>query len=312
MDAMLPPDSLGMYLLNLVVLIGVLIFMIWKRDSIVKLMTAGRVQSLDGNMMNNVKNSMVNPAMNAAKSGIGMMNPALYAAMNKVGGLRESASAEGQNALQEGSSGNAHEKEQRTAQTNNHETPKSASTANKNTIERTPQDKSQHENEKESKVKEQNISRGDGDFNPVSKRKEEHSLPKDETNTHPVRHTQNVSENETSDQNSHLRLVEKEDSSSSVRGGDKRNRGIERTLQSDGKGSDLEPSVRSGDKQEYGDDNRGSRVERSQLKNHSSNDKSSRKVKNVETSSHQKLKDDAERKTEKEIQTIDKDKNRHA
>lgn len=89
-DVLLPPENFAMYLTNLVVLLTVLLVMIVKRDAIVKLVTAGRVQSFDGNLMNNVKNSVVNPAL----KGIGTMHPALGAAMNKVGGLRESPTTE--------------------------------------------------------------------------------------------------------------------------------------------------------------------------------------------------------------------------
>lgn len=122
-DVLLPPTDFAMYLTNLVVLLVVLLIMIVKRDAIVKLVTAGRVQSFDGNLMNNVKNSVVNPAMR----GLGAMNPALAAAMNKVGGLRESPTPEAQSPTRSPvkASPASDLKEERTPQTteNNNETP---------------------------------------------------------------------------------------------------------------------------------------------------------------------------------------------
>ncbi|MDO7284690.1 hypothetical protein Q5W88_16335 [Shouchella clausii] len=122
-DVLLPPTDFAMYLTNLVVLLVVLLIMIVKRDAIVKLVTAGRVQNFDGNLMNNVKNSVVNPALR----GLGAVNPALAAAMHKVGGLRESPTPEAQSPA--GSPVKASPpsdlKEERTPQTteNNNETP---------------------------------------------------------------------------------------------------------------------------------------------------------------------------------------------
>ncbi|WP_063609499.1 CD3337/EF1877 family mobilome membrane protein [Shouchella clausii] len=121
-DVLLPPTDFAMYLTNLVVLLVVLLIMIVKRDAIIKLVTAGRVQSFDGNLMNNVKNSVVNPALR----GLGAVNPALAAAMNKVGGLRESPTTEAQNTGGSPVKGSPTSdiKEERTPQTeNNSESP---------------------------------------------------------------------------------------------------------------------------------------------------------------------------------------------
>ncbi|WP_078393432.1 CD3337/EF1877 family mobilome membrane protein [Shouchella patagoniensis] len=66
-DAVLPPEGFAMYLVNLTVLIAVLLLMIWKRDALIKMVTAGKVTSVDNNMLNQVRNEMVNPAVNAIK-----------------------------------------------------------------------------------------------------------------------------------------------------------------------------------------------------------------------------------------------------
>ncbi|SPU21166.1 Uncharacterised protein [Niallia circulans] len=121
-DVLLPPTDFATYLTNLVVLLVVLLIMVVKRDAIIKLVTAGRVQSFDGNLMNNVKNSVVNPALR----GLGAVNPALAAAMNKVGGLRESPTTEAQNTGGSPVKGSPTSdiKEERTPQTeNNSESP---------------------------------------------------------------------------------------------------------------------------------------------------------------------------------------------
>ncbi|MCT1577301.1 hypothetical protein M3E13_13470 [Oceanobacillus kimchii] len=66
-DTFLAPTNIGMYLLNVAVLVVLLFFMIIKRDMIVKVVTAGRVQSLDSGFMNNVNQKMVNPTFEKIK-----------------------------------------------------------------------------------------------------------------------------------------------------------------------------------------------------------------------------------------------------
>ncbi|WP_017795729.1 CD3337/EF1877 family mobilome membrane protein [Oceanobacillus kimchii] len=66
-DTFLAPTNIGMYLLNVAVLVVLLLFMIIKRDMIVKVVTAGRVQSLDSGFMNNVNQKMVNPTFEKIK-----------------------------------------------------------------------------------------------------------------------------------------------------------------------------------------------------------------------------------------------------
>ncbi|MFB4212955.1 CD3337/EF1877 family mobilome membrane protein [Shouchella sp. JSM 1781072] len=66
-DSVLPPEGFAMYLVNLTVLVAVLLLMIWKRDALIKMVTAGKVTSVDNNMLNQVRNEMVNPAVNAIR-----------------------------------------------------------------------------------------------------------------------------------------------------------------------------------------------------------------------------------------------------
>lgn len=66
-DVMIPPTNFGMYVLNMLVVAIIFIVMILKRDKLVKFITAGKVQQVDGNLLQNVKKDMVEPAFTASK-----------------------------------------------------------------------------------------------------------------------------------------------------------------------------------------------------------------------------------------------------
>lgn len=68
-DQLIPPNGFGMYLLNVVVLSAILWIGFNKRDSIIKFVTAGKVVSIDNNMMENVRKEMVQPSWETAKQG---------------------------------------------------------------------------------------------------------------------------------------------------------------------------------------------------------------------------------------------------
>ncbi|QYF82846.1 hypothetical protein KY492_00545 [Brevibacterium sp. PAMC21349] len=68
-DQLIPPNGFGMYLLNVVVLSAILWIGFKKRDSIIKFVTAGKVVSIDNNMMENVRKEMVQPSWETAKKG---------------------------------------------------------------------------------------------------------------------------------------------------------------------------------------------------------------------------------------------------
>ncbi|MBC2294728.1 hypothetical protein HCC36_16010 [Listeria booriae] len=68
-NEMFPPIGFGMYLLNFLVTIAILIFLIVKRNGVIKFLTAGRVDRLDGKVMENVKKEMLQPAWEGAKKG---------------------------------------------------------------------------------------------------------------------------------------------------------------------------------------------------------------------------------------------------
>lgn len=69
-DQLIPPNGFGMYLLNVVVLSAMLWIGFKKRDSIIKFVTAGKVVSIDNNMMENVRKEMVQPSWETAKKGV--------------------------------------------------------------------------------------------------------------------------------------------------------------------------------------------------------------------------------------------------
>lgn len=66
-DKLIPPNGFGMYLLNVAVLASILWIGFHKRDAIIKSVTAGKVVSVDNNMMENMRQNVVQPAWENAK-----------------------------------------------------------------------------------------------------------------------------------------------------------------------------------------------------------------------------------------------------
>ncbi|AOR96886.1 putative membrane protein YddG [Bacillus subtilis] len=66
-DKLIPPNGFGMYLLNVAVLASILWIGFHKRDAIIKFVTAGKVVSIDNNMMENMRQNIVQPAWENAK-----------------------------------------------------------------------------------------------------------------------------------------------------------------------------------------------------------------------------------------------------
>lgn len=69
MNNYLPPDSIGMYYLNVLAIAGLIYFMFIKRDAVISLITAGYVTSLDKNMMTNINKGMNNAKNNVQEHG---------------------------------------------------------------------------------------------------------------------------------------------------------------------------------------------------------------------------------------------------
>lgn len=66
-DKLIPPNGFGMYLLNVAVLASILWIAFYKRDAIIKFVTAGKVVSVDNNMLENMRQNVVQPAWENAK-----------------------------------------------------------------------------------------------------------------------------------------------------------------------------------------------------------------------------------------------------
>lgn len=66
-DKLIPPNGFGMYLLNVAVLASILWIAFYKRDAIIKFVTAGKVVSVDNNLMENMRQNVVQPAWENAK-----------------------------------------------------------------------------------------------------------------------------------------------------------------------------------------------------------------------------------------------------
>ncbi|MCY7569302.1 CD3337/EF1877 family mobilome membrane protein [Bacillus safensis] len=63
----IPPTNLGMYFLNVAAMSSVLIFAFLKRDKIIKFVTAGKVQSVDANLLENTRKQVVQPSWERMK-----------------------------------------------------------------------------------------------------------------------------------------------------------------------------------------------------------------------------------------------------
>ncbi|CAF1832295.1 hypothetical protein NRS6141_02683 [Bacillus subtilis] len=66
-DTLIPPNGFGKYLLNVTVLALILWIGFVKRDAIIKFVTAGKVVSVDNNMLENMRQNVVQPAWEQAK-----------------------------------------------------------------------------------------------------------------------------------------------------------------------------------------------------------------------------------------------------
>ncbi|QII27070.1 hypothetical protein G3M80_03495 [Bacillus altitudinis] len=63
----IPPTNLGMYFLNIAAMSAILIFAFLKRDKIIKFVTAGKVQSIDANLLENTRKQVVQPSFDGMK-----------------------------------------------------------------------------------------------------------------------------------------------------------------------------------------------------------------------------------------------------
>ncbi|MDU7577947.1 MAG: hypothetical protein E7K43_17235 [Bacillus subtilis] len=108
-DTLIPPNGFGKYLLNVTVLSLILWIGFVKRDAIIKFVTAGKVVSVDNNMLENMRQNVVQPAWeNAKKIGSTLGNGGgVFTDFAKHFGGRKDGSADGVTDAPSGSGGNS-------------------------------------------------------------------------------------------------------------------------------------------------------------------------------------------------------------
>ncbi|MDR7250844.1 CD3337/EF1877 family mobilome membrane protein [Bacillus pumilus] len=120
----IPPTNLGMYFLNVAALSAILIFAFLKRDKIINFVTAGKVQSVDANLLENTRKAVVQPSWEGAKkvgSGISewkKKRDAKKAAEEKKKAEEEQQLVNKRSAPNQSTDGNSKSKFDRTSQNN--------------------------------------------------------------------------------------------------------------------------------------------------------------------------------------------------
>ncbi|MFE6374990.1 CD3337/EF1877 family mobilome membrane protein [Bacillus subtilis] len=109
-DKLIPPNGFGMYLLNVAVLASILWIGFHKRDAIIKFVTAGKVVSVDNNMMENMRQNIVQPAWEQAKKiggTLGNGGGVFTDFAKNFKGRKDGSNADGVNGAPSGSGGNS-------------------------------------------------------------------------------------------------------------------------------------------------------------------------------------------------------------
>ncbi|MGX4764751.1 CD3337/EF1877 family mobilome membrane protein [Bacillus mojavensis] len=109
-DKLIPPNGFGMYLLNVAVLASILWIGFHKRDAIIKFVTAGKVVSVDNNMMENMRQNIVQPAWEQAKKiggTLGNGGGVFTDFAKNFKGRKDGSNADGVNGAPSGSHGNS-------------------------------------------------------------------------------------------------------------------------------------------------------------------------------------------------------------
>ncbi|MEC1362090.1 CD3337/EF1877 family mobilome membrane protein [Bacillus subtilis] len=97
-DTLIPPNGFGKYLLNVTVLALILWIGFVKRDAIIKFVTAGKVVSVDNNMLENMRQNVVQPAWEQAKKigGVWGNGGGVFTDFTKnFGGRKDGSNADG-------------------------------------------------------------------------------------------------------------------------------------------------------------------------------------------------------------------------
>ncbi|MEK4313876.1 hypothetical protein NSQ37_05055 [Bacillus sp. FSL P4-0334] len=159
-DTLIPPNGFGKYLLNVTVLALILWIGFLKRDAIIKFVTAGKVVSVDNNMLENMRQNVVQPAWENAKKVGGALSTGTAGtftnfAKNFRG--RKDASADSLDGAPSGSGGNSpsgaamgYDNNHAISRTPQKETTNGIASHNSRSLKRNPQTLSkEHEKQKE-------------------------------------------------------------------------------------------------------------------------------------------------------------------
>ncbi|MBV5123667.1 CD3337/EF1877 family mobilome membrane protein [Bacillus halotolerans] len=109
-DTLIPPNGFGKYLLNVTVLSLILWIGFVKRDAIIKFVTAGKVVSVDNNMLENMRQNVVQPAWENAKkigSTLGNGGGVFTDFAKNFRGRKDGSNADGVTGAPSGSDGNS-------------------------------------------------------------------------------------------------------------------------------------------------------------------------------------------------------------
>lgn len=66
-DTLVPPNNMGLYLVNVILLCIILFWIVMKRNKIVSLLTAGKVKQVDRNIVQNTRDNVVKPMVKTVK-----------------------------------------------------------------------------------------------------------------------------------------------------------------------------------------------------------------------------------------------------
>ncbi|MED4804288.1 hypothetical protein P9422_10355 [Bacillus atrophaeus] len=160
-DTLIPPNGFGKYLLNVTVLALILWIGFVKRDAIIKFVTAGKVVSVDNNMLENMRQNVVQPAWeNAKKVGGTLSTGTAGTFMNFAKNFRgrKDGSADSVDGASSGSGGNSpsgaamgYDNEHAMSRTPQKETANGIASHNSRSLKRNPQTLSKEQEKQKQK-----------------------------------------------------------------------------------------------------------------------------------------------------------------
>ncbi|MER0468989.1 hypothetical protein ABR330_20465 [Bacillus cabrialesii subsp. cabrialesii] len=160
-DTLIPPNGFGKYLLNVTVLSLILWIGFVKRDAIIKFVTAGKVVSVDNNMLENMRQNVVQPAWENAKkigSTLGNGGGVFTDFAKNFRGRKDGSNADGVTGAPSGSDGNSpsgvamgYDKTHAISRTPQKETANGIASHNSRNLKRNPQTLSKEQEKQKQK-----------------------------------------------------------------------------------------------------------------------------------------------------------------